>query len=155
VAARILVSEGGIMASLGRLVTSRRMRSRTRWRTSILRPGLRRHLLEGLVTGLHVGLGVQHISQHISRSMHLRFPSGCPFEAKKVSRLISQLGWFGARVTRLRGQNSVCEVFCRSESGKCNTKANTFSHHPSANGIASHCETDGNGSTYICILSEK
>lgn len=48
--------------------------------------------------------------------MHLRFPSGCPFKAKKqLSRLISQLGCFGGHITRLRCRNSVCEIFCRSE----------------------------------------
>ena len=38
------------MAFLGRLVTSRRTRGRTRWRTPILRSRLWRHLLEGSVT---------------------------------------------------------------------------------------------------------
>ena len=94
------------MAFLGRLVTSRRTRGRTRWRTLNPRLGLWRHLLEGLVTS---GPCVALVVQHISRSMHLRFPLRCPFYAKKkLSRWISKLGCSGVHITRLRGQNSVC-----------------------------------------------
>ena len=137
------LKEGVIMAFSGRLVTSRRTRGRTGWRTPILRLGLWRHLLEGLViSGPMCCPGSPAYQPVDALAISLTMPFLVSRRKRKVSRLISQLGCFGVHITRLRDHYCLLSGMI-----KCNAKANTFSHHPRANGIVSHCKANGEGST--------